>query len=183
MCVICYDTSYITLLSVVCKIIVGLHFNQEGVGLDEFRYWYFAELCAIAYQPDTALYFHVACNNYFSISTNGARKPSGHTPPPYTHTHTHKHTHTHHARTRASTHAHSFSFYLFLLCHYSSNTLGPYTIIECWTRNRESPGSNTPFATAKFGHFRSPHAAPVHSAVYLAIDSGGNVSEVELVSE
>ena len=38
--------------------------------------------------------------------------------------------------------------------------------VECRTRNRESPGSNPPFATvSKFGHFRSHHDAPGHSAV------------------
>ena len=45
----------------------------------------------------------------------------------------------------------------------------------------ESP-VRIPFATvSKFGHFRSLHDAPVHSAVfineYLAIDSGGHVIE------
>ena len=35
--------------------------------------------------------------------------------------------------------------------------------VECRTRGRESPGSNTPFATvSKFGHFRSLHDAPVN---------------------
>ena len=37
--------------------------------------------------------------------------------------------------------------------------------VECRTRNRVSSGSNTPFATvSKFGHFRSLHDAPVHTA-------------------
>ena len=71
------------------------------------------------------------------------------------------------------------------------------------THNRETPGLNPPIATvSKFGHFRSLHDAPVHSAVSMStvvLDSGGNVSdlvvacnccvarmlprEVELVSE
>ena len=46
--------------------------------------------------------------------------------------------------------------------------------VECRTRNRGGPGSNTPFATvSKFGHFCSLHDASVHSDVvneYLAID-------------
>ena len=46
--------------------------------------------------------------------------------------------------------------------------------VEYRTRNRESPGSNTPFATvSKFGHFHSLSC----TNEYLAIDSGGNVSE------
>ena len=52
--------------------------------------------------------------------------------------------------------------------------------VECRTRNRESQGSNPPFATvSKFGHFRSLLDAFVESAAreYLAINSGGNVSE------
>ena len=37
--------------------------------------------------------------------------------------------------------------------------------VECHTRNRESSGSNPPFAiVSKFGHFCSLHDAPVHSA-------------------
>ena len=46
-------------------------------------------------------------------------------------------------------------------------------------RERE-PGFESPFVTvAKFGNFRSLHDASVDSAVneYLAIDSGGHVSE------
>ena len=40
------------------------------------------------------------------------------------------------------------------------------SVVESRTRNRESPGSNPPFATvSKFGHFRSLHDASVHSAV------------------
>ena len=40
------------------------------------------------------------------------------------------------------------------------------SVVECRTRNRESPGLNSAFATAlKFGHFRSLHDASVHSAV------------------
>ena len=38
--------------------------------------------------------------------------------------------------------------------------------VERWTRNRESTPSNPPFATvSNFGHFRSLHDTPVHSAV------------------
>ena len=37
--------------------------------------------------------------------------------------------------------------------------------LECRTRNRESPGSNALRTVSKFGHFRSLHDAPVHSAV------------------
>ena len=40
------------------------------------------------------------------------------------------------------------------------------SLVECQTRNRESPFSNPPFATvSKFGHFHSLHDAPVDSAV------------------
>ena len=40
------------------------------------------------------------------------------------------------------------------------------SVVECRTRNRESPSLNPPFATvSKFGHFRSLHDATVHSAV------------------
>ena len=54
------------------------------------------------------------------------------------------------------------------------------SVVECQTSSRESPGSNPPFATVlKFGHFHSLHDTSVHSAEYeyLAIDSGGNVSD------
>ena len=55
------------------------------------------------------------------------------------------------------------------------------SVVECRTRNTiERARVRTPFATvSKFGHFRSLHAASVDSAVpeYLAIDSGGHVSE------
>ena len=38
------------------------------------------------------------------------------------------------------------------------------SVVECQSRNRESPGSNLLFATVpKFGHFRSLHDASVHS--------------------
>ena len=36
------------------------------------------------------------------------------------------------------------------------------SVVECRTRNRESPGSNL---FSKFGHFSSLHDALVHSAV------------------
>ena len=54
--------------------------------------------------------------------------------------------------------------------------------VERQTRNDycESPGLNPLFdAVSKIGHFRSLHDAPVDSAVnvYLAMDSGGSVSE------
>ena len=40
------------------------------------------------------------------------------------------------------------------------------SLVECRTRNRESPGSNTSFPTvSKFGHFRSLRDASVDSAV------------------
>ncbi len=43
---------------------------------------------------------------------------------------------------------------------------------------RESPGSNWPFVrVSKFRHFRS-HTTPQFTQVYLAIDSGGKVSDL-----
>ena len=40
------------------------------------------------------------------------------------------------------------------------------SVVECRARNRESLGSNPPFATvSKFGHFNFLHNAPIHSAV------------------
>ena len=55
------------------------------------------------------------------------------------------------------------------------------SLIECRARNRESPGSNPPFATVlKFGHFRSLFAMPSSISCInesLAIDRGGNVNE------
>ena len=52
---------------------------------------------------------------------------------------------------------------------------------ECWTRNLVSPGSNPPLLPfRRLGMFVLSIDAPVHSAVneYLAIDSGGNVSDL-----
>ena len=43
------------------------------------------------------------------------------------------------------------------------------------------PGFESPFATvSRFGHFRSLHGVSVDSCIneYLAIDSGGNVSDL-----
>ena len=43
------------------------------------------------------------------------------------------------------------------LPNWSSNQLSG-RIVECWTRNRDSLGSNPPFPTvSKFGQFRSLH--------------------------
>ena len=43
------------------------------------------------------------------------------------------------------------------------------SVVECRTRNRESPGLNSLFATAlKFGHFRSLLDASVHSVVIVS---------------
>ena len=54
------------------------------------------------------------------------------------------------------------------------------SVVESRTRNRESPGSNPLATVSKFGHFRYLHYVSVNSAVneYLAIDSGGNVSDL-----
>ena len=50
-------------------------------------------------------------------------------------------------------------------CSLSPNSF-VWNAVECRTRNRESPGSNPPFATvSKCGDFCSLHDAPVHSAV------------------
>ena len=38
-------------------------------------------------------------------------------------------------------------------------------LVECRTRNRESPGSNPVVTVSKFGHFLSLHDASVDSAV------------------
>ena len=38
------------------------------------------------------------------------------------------------------------------------------SVVECRTRNRESPDSNPSLLVSKFGHFRSLHEAPVRSA-------------------
>ena len=58
------------------------------------------------------------------------------------------------------------------------------SVVECRTRNRESPGSNPrllPFR--RLGIFRSLHRRPCSLSCineYLAIDSGGNVSDLVL---
>ena len=40
------------------------------------------------------------------------------------------------------------------------------SVVECQTHNRESPGSNPPFAiVSKFGHFHSLHDASVDASV------------------
>ena len=39
-------------------------------------------------------------------------------------------------------------------------------LVECRTRNRESPGSNPVVTVSKIGHFLSLHDASVDSAVY-----------------
>ena len=47
--------------------------------------------------------------------------------------------------------------------------------VECRTRNRESPGSNSLFASvSKIGHFRSLRSLCCINE-YLAIENGGNV--------
>ena len=57
-------------------------------------------------------------------------------------------------------------------------------MVECRTRNRESPGSNPPLLPfRRLGIFRSLHRRPcLLSCIneYLAIDSGGNVSDLVL---
>ena len=56
------------------------------------------------------------------------------------------------------------------------------SVVECLTRNQVSPSSNPsllPFR--RLGIFVLSIDAPVHSVnVYLAIDSGGNVSDLAL---
>ena len=50
------------------------------------------------------------------------------------------------------------------------------SVVECRTRNRESPGLNPPFATiSKFVLFTTSQSTQLYE--YLAIDSGGNLSE------
>ena len=56
-------------------------------------------------------------------------------------------------------------------------------MVECRSRNRVSPGSNPPLVLfRRLGIFVLSIEAPVDSAVYeyLAIDSGGNVSDLVL---
>ena len=56
--------------------------------------------------------------------------------------------------------------------------------VECRTRNQVSPGSNPPLLPfRRLGIFVLSIDAPVDSAVlneYLAIDSGGNVSDLDV---
>ena len=58
-------------------------------------------------------------------------------------------------------------------------------MVECRTRNRESPGSNPPLLPfRRLGIFRSLHRRLCSLSCineYLAIDSGGNVSDLVLV--
>ena len=58
------------------------------------------------------------------------------------------------------------------------------SVVECRTRNQASPGLNPPFAiVSKIGHFCSLHWCPCWLSCineYLAIDSGGNVSDLLL---
>ena len=58
------------------------------------------------------------------------------------------------------------------------------SVVECRTRNRESPGSNSPLLPfRRLGIFRSLHRRPCSLSCineYLAIDSGGNVSDLVL---
>ena len=55
------------------------------------------------------------------------------------------------------------------------------SVVECWTLNRESPGSIPSFVTvSKFGFFSfCPRRPSPLSCIneYMVIDSGGNVSE------
>ena len=57
-------------------------------------------------------------------------------------------------------------------------------MVECRTRNRESPSSNPPLLPfRRLGIFRSLHRRPSSLSCineYLAIDSGGNVSDLVL---
>ena len=50
------------------------------------------------------------------------------------------------------------------------------SVVECRTRNQVSPGSNPFAAVSKIGYFRSLSCINE----YLAIDSGGNVSDLAL---
>ena len=58
------------------------------------------------------------------------------------------------------------------------------SVVECRTRNREIPGSNPPLLPfRRLGIFRSLHRRPCSLSCineYLAIDSGGNVSDLVL---
>ena len=54
------------------------------------------------------------------------------------------------------------------------------SVVECRTRNRESPDSNPSLLVSKFGYFRSLHETPVHSAVEMStwLDIGGNANDL-----
>ena len=58
------------------------------------------------------------------------------------------------------------------------------SVVECRTRNRERPGSSPPLLPfRRLGIFRSLHRRPCSLSCineYLAIDSGGNVSDLVL---
>ena len=58
------------------------------------------------------------------------------------------------------------------------------SVVECRTRNRESPGSNPPLLPfRRLDIFRSLHRRPCSLSCineYLAIDSGGHVSDLVL---
>ena len=55
------------------------------------------------------------------------------------------------------------------------------SVVECRTCNRVSPGSNPPLLPfRRLGIFVLSIVVPVDSAEYLAIDSGGNVSDLAL---
>ena len=71
----------------------------------------------------------------------------------------------------------------------SSDTLPSHverssSVVECRTRNRESPGSNPPLLPfRRLGMFRSLHRRLCSLSCineYLAIDSGGNVNDLVL---
>ena len=65
-----------------------------------------------------------------------------------------------------------------------SNVERSSSVVECRTRNRESPGSNPPLLPfRRLGIFRSLHRRPCSLSCineYLTIDSGGNVSDFVL---
>ena len=68
--------------------------------------------------------------------------------------------------------------------HYITCVERSSSVVECRTRNRESPGSNPPLLPfRRFDIFRSLHRRPCSLSCineYLDIDSGGNVSDLVL---
>ena len=78
----------------------------------------------------------------------------------------------------------SLSSYLFSLSPPSVFVERSSSVVECRTRNRESPGSNPPLLPfRRLGIFHSLHRRPCSLSCineYLAIDSGGNVSDLVL---